>query len=383
MADAGRTGVWQLVLLLVTIAAIEDSTVIDHLLAHGVGQDAWLSIVLAAPLVVVGLWPIVALGRRYPGKDLMGMLRASLGPLAYPVALVYAGAFVADSAISLRAFGVLGRLLGFMELTPYTAIVLPLAVLAVYACVLGIEVLARVNAFLLLAVDIPLGLALTVLSANHQHLARALPVLAHGLMPVAWGTWLIVGKFGAFALLLVFLPLVADQHRVRLRGALVLGVLGVAVMALGHTMGAVLTFDSSVHTVMWPTYSQLRSIEMARFISNLDWLGVVLWTHGFLVETAAFLYGASLLLASLAGTPSYRPFVLPLGAVAFTLSYFAGRTEQAMFDLRWGLDAFVFVLLAWVIPPLLLGVTWLRQRRGAGPARAGAGSHRPAGSGGG
>lgn len=110
---------------------------------------------------------------------------------------------------------------------------------------------------------------------------------------------------------------------------------------------------------------------------------MVLWTHGFFVECAVFLYAASLLVAGTVGAPSYRPFAVPLGAVAFDLSSFAGRTQQSTIALRWGLDASVFFASARVVPPILLGLSRLRHRQERGKGAVRTGSHRPAGSGGG
>lgn len=168
--DAGRVSAWQLALLLVTVSAIEDSTTIDHWLARRVGEDLWLSILLAVPFAVIGVWVLFALADRHPQEDLAGILARLTGPLAWPLVVLYAGLFLADATVTLRAFGSLSRLLGLMEMTPFVAFDVGLGIAAVYGAWLGIEVVARVNAFALLFVDIPIGVLLAFFSVNHQKL---------------------------------------------------------------------------------------------------------------------------------------------------------------------------------------------------------------------
>jgi spore germination protein KB len=358
-ADGGRISAWQLALILVTVMAIQDSTSLDHWLAWRVGNDLWISLLLAAPCAVAGVLLLTALADRHPGSDLAEILLRTAGPLAYPLGLAYAGLFLADAFLSAREFGTLSRLLSFMNLTPYLVFAAGLVTVAVYGAWLGIEVLARVNAAFLLFVDIPLGVLLAGLSINHQSIARLLPILADGPAPVMWGTWLIVAKFGEFVVLLVFLPLVAEG-RAQARRISVWAVLLVTVMALGHTVGAVLTFGPAVRSIEWPTYSQVRSIVVARFIANLDWVAVILWVHGFVIEVATFIYAAALMLAKLFRARSQRGFILPLGAVTLVASRLTGRTEPAVLLYRWWLDGYGFMAMGWLLPLLLLCVTLLR-----------------------
>ena len=115
--DGGRVSAWQLVLLLVTIPTIEDSTAIDHWLAWRVGVDGWISILLAVPAVVLGVLMLLALGNRHPGEDLAGILLRVSGPFAYPLGILYVALFLGDAVLSVREFGMASRLQGLMSLT--------------------------------------------------------------------------------------------------------------------------------------------------------------------------------------------------------------------------------------------------------------------------
>lgn len=360
--DQGRISAWQLALLLITIPAIQDGTAVNHWLASRVGNDQWISILIAIPFALAGIVALVALGNRHPNRGLADIMLRLVGPLAYPLGLFYAALFLADATLTLRQFGTLSRLLSFMNLTPYMVFAVALMVPVVWGAWLGIEVLARVNALVLLCVDIPLGAILTGLSVNHWRLARVQPILAHGMDPVLWGTWLVIGKFGELVLLLVFLPLVAEG-RSRAKATNLWGVLLISAMALAQCMGPVLAFGPSVNRIQWPWYSQIRSIVTARFIENLDWFAVILWVHGFLVEISTFMYASALILARLFGVRGHRAFIPPLGVVILAASFFVGRTQPSLLYQWWMLDAYGFVGFGWILPLMLLGVSLLRTDR--------------------
>ncbi len=366
-ADPGRISAWQLALLITSILAVEDSTTLDHWLSWRVGIDAWSAILVALPIALLGVWMLFGLADRYPDRDLVEILRRTVGPLAYPLGVLCAALFLTDAVLSLREFGTLAQLLSFMNLTPYWVFAAGLAGVALYGGWLGIEVLARVNAATFLFVEVPFGILLTLFSMNHQRYDRLLPVLVHGVRPVLWGAWLVIGQFGDLLLLLVFLPLVTEG-RGHARRVGVWTVLLVALIMLGHSVGPALTFGSSVRKVQWPLYSQIRSVVLARFIANLDWWAVILWTHGFLIEVSLFVYAAALTLAKLFGARSHRPFLPALGGAVFVASLFIWRTQPAMLFQRWRLAAYGFTALGWGLPLLLFAVSLLRGQGTRRPA---------------
>ena len=368
-ADGGRISAWQLALLLAIIPMIEDGTTINHWLAWRVGVDQWVSVLLALPLVLVGVTMLFRLANRHPDKDLTGILLSVIGPIGYGVAIAYVLLFLTNAALAVREFGVLSRQLSFMELTPYGVFALALMLVVVYGAWMGIEVLARVNVAFFLFVDIPLGVVLTALSVNHERLARLLPVMAHGIHPVLWGTWLLVGKFGELVLLLVFLPLVAEQ-RGRARRVNLWAVVIATAVTLEQCVGPVLMFGSSVKMVSWPWYSQIRSIFVAGFITNLEWFNVILWIHGFLVEASLFLYGATLMVTKIFGARSRKPFLLVLACLVLLGSFVLGRTQAGMLEERWMLDAYGYVIMAWLVPAAMLGISIIRRQGTRNPETA-------------
>lgn len=365
-ADSGRISAWQLALLLAIIPMIEDGTAINHWLAWRVGIDQWVSVLIALPLTLAGVAMFFRLANRFPGSGLVEILLRTIGPLGYGVAIAYVLLFLCDAALSVREFGVLSREISFMSLTPYGVFAVILLLVVVYGAWLGIEVVARVNVAFFLYVDMPLGIALSALSVNHDRISRLLPIMAHGVEPVLWGVWLLVGKFGELVLLLVFLPLVGEQRQ-RARAVTLWSVVISTALTLEQCVGPVLMFGSSVRLTTWPWFSQVRAIFVARFITNLEWMMVIFWIHGFLVETSMFLYGASLMLTKMFGARDRRPFLLAMAGVVLVGSFILGRTQAGMLEERWMLDAYGFLVMAWLVPLILLGIALVRRQGHANP----------------
>ncbi len=73
-------------------------------------------------------------------------------------------------------------------------------------------------------------------------------------------------------------------------------------------------------------------------------------------------------MAKLFGARSHRPFIPALGVAVFVGSFYAGRTQSEMLSQRWMLDAYGFMVMAWVLPLHLLGVSLLRGQGTRSPA---------------
>ncbi len=361
---------WQLVWMVVTTLAIEDATVIDHFLAHVAGIDSWVSILVAAPMGLLGVWAIATLASRRRGFDLVAILRNDLGWLVYLLGPAFVLLFIADATLSSRTFVLVAKTLGEEAYVPEGAFLLLLIGTAMWGAWLGIEVVARVNTAVLWLVDVPLGIFLAALGTNHESLVRLLPILANGWGPIWDMAMFMLGKTGEFVVILVYAT--AVEVPAKLTRASLWGFCLLIVMALGHSVGPALTFGQSVSDVTWPSYSQIRAIEFGRFLQNLAVTAVIFWIHGFWLETTLFLDAAARTTAKVLGMRSHRKLLLVLGPVVFGLVYLIPTEAQALSERRL-LDTWGFLILGLVVPILLLVISVLRGRasRTATPSRRG------------
>lgn len=361
----GRITPWQVTLLLVTIGAGEESTVVNRLLTPLAGRDLWISVLLAVPATLAGVAGVLALARRFPGQDLATILRRLLGPAAYPLGVAYVLLFLASAAQAGSEFAALSHIV--YPATPTPAFLAPLFLAALYGMLLGIEVMGRVNTAFLLLVDIPLGLLLAAVFVGQQHLGYVLPILANGLRPVLSGAQLVLGTWGQFVLLLVYLPLTGRPEAAG--SAAQWGALMLAVMALGHNLGPVLVFGEAVTRFTWPTLMEVRVVEVGRLIQRLDVVAIWLWVHSYWLQIAIFVDAAALTLAGLFRLRSHRPLLVPLAAFSFGLALLV-PDQAASMRIRWILNAWAFLAAGFVLPPLLLAWDAVRASVAARHARA-------------
>lgn len=359
--QTGQLTAWQLGLLLVTGAVITNATIGDSLLVRRLGQELWVAWVLGLPLGALALWSLARLGARYPGRNLVEILLRLCGAAGYVLTGAFLAMFLAAMALSLREAAYLT--LPMMPNTPPYVMITPWVLLAMYSSYVGIEVLARVNAFLLLAVDIPLGLLLSVALLPQHNLAYLSPVFVH-----RWSTLLATARFsagswGAMAALLMFTNIVADVRRMP-RVALWV-VLLVVVMGVGHDLGAVLTFGPAAGGFLWPSFEEVRVLEFGRFVERLDVLAIVLWVHGFWIEIAVLFQAVAVGLARLCGLRSYRSLIVPLGVLLLVLAFFPAPHADVDRWRRVVLNGWVMLVLGVLLPPLLLGWSHLREGRRA------------------
>jgi spore germination protein KB len=363
----GRLGGWQVLWLVVAVGATEDSTVLNRLLTPLAGRDLWISILLAAPFALLGVAAILAAGRSVAPQGLGALCRQLPPAIGYPLGLAYAALFLAQATVSAAEFtGVSHQV---FHATPPSAFLLPLIAVALYGCMLGLEVIARVNAALLLLVDVPLGIALALIALHQEKLTRLLPVLASGWGPPLQGAWLVFGFFGQFSILLALWPALPRELP---RAFPLWSVASVTFMALGHNLGPLLTFGQAATIFTYPEYQQVRVLQAGRFLERLDVVAVWLWVHGFWIEVALFLYAATAMVTDMVSVR--RPLRLAVTfAVAVYLAALLGVPDQSVSEaLRRELDTVAFPLLGFGVPLLMLLNRGLGRRRGGVGGRVGA-----------
>lgn len=366
-----RLGPWPIVLLLTTASAIQDSTVLDHFWAYAAGHDLWIAILLGSAVAAVGVFGILALLARFPGIEWVDVLRRILGPVAGPVVLLYVGLFFVDGTLAGREFEFMSALVGVNGVIPPVIFMSGLFAVSLYGAFLGIEVVSRVNTFLLLFIDIPLGIVLMFLSADRMSLGRLLPV-AFGDWHGIWiSTLLEVGQLGSFVLLLLLAPRSRERGRTLSTASLVALAL-IAIMALGHTMGPALSFGQAQAQLFWPTYSELRTIDVARFVTNLDVVGVILLVHGFWLESTVSLWAGATLLGRLFRVRDVRRVLVPITVAAWALALWGITTDVQDLAWRYAIDTVWQPALGFGVPLVLLAGVRVRaaarSRRVSGPA---------------
>lgn len=334
---------------------------VPKITAQNAGHDAWLAAFLGSQFGLVTLAIVSWLGVKHPGKTIYQYAETVLGK--YPgklIGLAYVWIFLHMASVVVREFGDF-MTTSFMVQTPLSVFNISLIGLAALAVIMGLEVIARMNEFIILLVASFLLLILT-LSIGNWELVNLLPFLADGIMPVLKGAFVPASWHGEIVTIAVILPFITRPGRAFLSGA-------AAVICSGTllTMGVIGTLavfgPELTASFRFPLHLFVRSINIGGILTRFEVIVMVTWVAGVFIKTAVFYYCAALGLGQVFGLSEYRSTVLPLGIIMASLSILLFEDVVELVDFlgkAWPLYSISLFFLGF--PLLLLIVTIVREK---------------------
>jgi len=317
MLEKGKISSLQAVLLMISLIMPTAVLTVPSLVVGPAGQDAWLSIIVAALAGLLIAWLAVNLSLRFPGKTLFEYMEQILGTFAGKLAgVLYIWWFLHTNALVIREFG--GFLVAaVMPDTPLVVFHIMVVAVAAYAVRGGLEVLSRANQ-LLIPLTVLLALVF-ILSVPLMDFARLQPVLEAGLPEILKGaavpaSWL--GEIVIIAMILPYLNKPGQSYRVAIAS-----VLAVSFFMAMSILEALLIFGPNV-TMSWlfATFNAIRLISIANSVERLELIIVMSWVLGGFFKVGVFYYAAVLGSAQWLKLTDYRPLVLPVGIILVALS---------------------------------------------------------------
>lgn len=356
-----RISLMQAGMLVITTVTSTGHLLFVRIAAHYAGRDAWLSLLVALGIWSAGLLLTLRLAARHPGKSLVAISRTTLGTVPGWIAgLGLVSYFTLLAAIALRSFADFMRIT--MPQTPLVVLILVMALLAAATSRLGVEVLARAND-LLLPTLIVVGMLVSIMVSKDKQARYLLPVLEHGWQPVWAGALSLVGLFAEACVVGMLAAVVRTPAR---RYGLVLWLVPVlGVMFLGPITGPTAIFGiHNVRAMFYPTWEEVKVVQVSEFTAHMDVMGILLWTLGTFVKTAVLLWSTATGAASLAGLKTARPLVLPLTAFTAAMAMNTGDSTVDMLDFLTRTYPLVSIAAGMGIPALLFVVDSTRQLHG-------------------
>lgn len=324
------------------------------------GHDAWMSALLATTLGLPIAWITVMLGSLYPGQTLIQYPEQILGRWPGKIlGILYLLHFIHITSIMIWEYGsFLGNV--FLIGTPLTVIILISVAISAYIIKLGLEVLARTNqvffpwvlvslviTFLLVIPEMDLVRLQPVLEAS------AVEIFKGSLTPLAWHA-----QFTAFAMIIPFLTKPGQAGRI---AAITFVFLGLIFFLLAATTLAV--FGPGSANMNYPILNVARVISLAMVFERPEPLIVAVWVTGGLFKVTFFYYITVLGSAQLLRLRSYRPLVLPVGAILAGLSTIITASTLQMADfLAHYIPFYALFTFEFGFPAALLVIALIKNR---------------------
>lgn len=370
MAQISR---YQVILMLVWTALGTGIVTMPGTIAHFTVHDAWLAcpwILLGGGLCAGVAWIHI---RRFPGQTLTQALHLTLGPWAGTCAGVWYAAWIFVSLATIGREVTAFITTAVLPNTPEFVVGLLAIACAGYLVYLGIEVIGRVNQFIMpLAVVVaPLlfGLALRWFDADTFR-----PVLADGWMPV-WRA----GIVPAFAYGLEFALSLQWVRALRTPRTLPWDILiAAAVSAFILTLLVALTvgvIGASATYLNYPVLEVVRSVRQGKFIERLDTLYVMGVVTTLVLKLSSFHVSLCQALQDLCRTRDWRWAVFPSALAVWSASFFFFRNLAEVTDFILHVVPAYFLFTVVLLPLVTYAVAAIRGKDGLerrmGPARQG------------
>ncbi len=316
------------------------------------GQDAWLGALVSAaygaPLYVL----YHHIGSRYPGMNLIGILRQILGKwLGTLIASLYVVFF------GMLSYNIPWYIMDFMghvmHETPQYAISLPFVVGCSVAVLYGVEVIARASEILIKFVTVIFFASIFMVLPNAKP-DNILPVLEKGLVPVLKSSVFLSCyiSFPMISLLMVYPLHIGDALGARkplLKGFLWSNLIAFIVIAVSIlVLGGMIASKSK-----YPTFLLLKEINIGDIFTRLEYFISVVWIVTQFVVCSLFFYSSVTGLAELFRLKDYRYIVPPFALFVFIMTGVVFPSD--VYNMNWlSFGWYPFSITMGVVIPLIL-----------------------------
>ncbi len=326
------------------------------------GTSAWIDgLVVETIWGIAVVWVCSTLGERFPGRSLVDYSGDILGKvLSKLVGIFYIFIFSYVNAIMVREFGEF-MVTAFMPETPLLVFNIFLIGLAALAVRNGIEVIARMNQFVISLMIFAL-IFIFVLVVQEAELNHLLPFLEGGIKPLMRGALMPMGWQGEVFLLVFLLPYLNNHREAKIAGIKAVILLG---LALGIDIGMVLAvFGKAASNYVFPVHVLSSYISVAGFLERVEAFVLALWVGGVMIKVSVWYYCLTLVTAQTFGLEDNKSLVLPLGVIqaVWSITIFNNFREMVDFFVKpWVTFSLFF---EFIVPATLLLIAVVRKRGG-------------------
>lgn len=294
------------------------------------GRDAWMTEIIVTVFGIMVVIVSTLLGFRFPDKTIIQYSGDILGKyLGKLIGLAYLFFFFNTTAVIIREFADF-LFIAYMPRTPLLMFIVISVMLAAYAVKSGLEVIARMNQFVLLLMFLSVaGIFSLVLKEFHPE--YLFPILENGVKPVIRGGLTPSAWRGEVFIMVMFIPYLNKYQKARVSGLKSMVILtAVLVLDIIICLGV---FGIRVGQFVFPVYYLAYYIGIAGFIERIEAVVLGLWVTGVTVKVAIWYYAAVLASSQLFGLKNHKTVVFPVGLIlgVWSVAVFTNTTEIIQF----------------------------------------------------
>ncbi|MBP1989855.1 GerAB/ArcD/ProY family transporter [Paenibacillus eucommiae] len=361
MSNQERVSSVQMTMLFLFFMTGSSIVIIPAPLTNVAGNGAWISLLIASAIGMLLLAVVHYLYRQFPGKSLIEYSRITLGNgwtmlLFIPFTCVMFW-HVAGIVIEIETFFKSTML----KETPTYAVSSLFFVTIALTALAGIEVIARMAAFLL-ALMFGLIIMILVLVGNLYHPEYLLPVLSNGIGPILNAAYITYGfPYSELVVFAIILPYIRSEDTSKVGKHLYLALIVNVVTLLASIICSIMVLGPLSGDLKYSLYQLARLIFIQEIIERIESVIGISLIVGFYFKASILLIILMRVLAQMLKLENERLLVFPVAFICLLLSLTTYTNESALEELvnvTWPLlnnIAYSFPLL------LIFGVALIRR----------------------
>lgn len=354
---------WETAFILIMTIPIMGHVIILPLMLDVAGRDSWISVIISLPAAIIFLYAIYKLRLKYPTlyindllKELLGKWFGRLMTLLFIIYFLFLTIFSYAMLIDFVK-------IGFLDTTPYFALMLWFFIFMIYAALKGIKRIA-LTAGILALIALITGHTLTLMDTPKKDWGELLPILEFGMSPVILGA-LILLSIWIELIILLFLPIrdIKEKHYFKIW---LFAIFIVAFTMNSTTTGVVMIFGLGQATnFQYPAQELVRIVNLA-FIDRFDIYGMILMTFGNYIRCSLFLRIAYEMTTHAKPSKWRKRIVFTLfSLIIFICTYLIVIRH---FRVEYAIDVYAYMIILYPIPFILLAIATFKQRKETSPS---------------
>ncbi len=322
---------------------------------------AWLLIIVSALAAVPGIWVLLKLMKKFPGKNLIQIAEELLGrPGAFLTGLILSFFSLFMASVIVREFSetVLTTVLPQTPISIISFFFIGAMLLGAYN---GLEVISRAST--LLYPFILAGIfSILFLTSNYINFNNLFPIMGSGVGKILYHA---PGRSSMYTEV-IFAGLIAanikdtDVIPRQVWKAFAVSVVIFVVVELFYVADLRVPAAQKLYV---PLFQLARLIYMGRFIQRIESVYIFVWFFLGALKLTVFLYSSAVALGWAFKIPIYQPLLFPISLLIFALSFIPAGVYTA-FQLDMSIIREYGAIIAWGLPLALLVAAAVRRKGG-------------------
>lgn len=295
------------------------------------GIDGWISIIISTLHALLLGMIVFFLYRYFPNDTLIGIFEKVTGKI---IGKLLGVGFVIYCLVSLSTVIKQGCSITLNIFLPESKPInfyIAYFLIVVYILKMGITVLARTN--VLITIFLLISFLTIILTAIPLLEIPLKPMMAEGMKPILKGSLSPSSLMNQVILISMIFPLFPKEENGNIKKIIIFSLLLVGVLSTILSVMTIGILGLETRDQYFPIYTIAKLIEIDYFWRRLDVLIMFAWVGGVTLKISFWFYCTLVAIKQLLNIPSYKPIVLPMTLLMFTLAFYAtnNSTELAYY----------------------------------------------------